>query len=158
MAELWVKQKPNDSEAHLRLGRVRLLLSNSADGDKKQKYVDQAKGEFRRAIELTPNDVRPWAAIVMLYGESRGYPQRSSAVPRGTLQTGKDQRTRANVFVLAQLYDMLGISSQAQFYFNQAATLIEANPKADGATGFLAASRFYSSRVPALGEMYARWP
>ena len=62
---------------------------------KRKTYVEQAKNEFRRAIELTPNDVRPWAAIVMLYGESPATRERGLAVPRGFLQTGKDQRTRA---------------------------------------------------------------
>lgn len=157
MAQQWVKQKPNDSEARLRYGRVLLLLSNSptVDKDKKEKYIDQAKNEFRRAIELTPNDVRPWAAIVMLYGES--------PTTRGeALKFLEDFSKQAKIseleraFVLAQLYELLGISSQAQFHYSQAAALVEANPKAAGGSRVLGRiARFYLPRVPALGERYA---
>lgn len=155
MAQKWVEQKPNDSEARLRLGRVLLLLSNSSTGDEKQKYVERAKNEFRRAIELTPNDVRPWAAIVMLYGESPA--TRSQA-----LQFLEDFSKQAKIserertFVLAQLYELLEIPSQAQFYYNQSATLLEADPKAAGAGRVLGrVARFYAPRIPALGELYA---
>ena len=123
--------------------------------NKKQKYVEQAKNEFRRAIELTPNDVRPWAAIVMLYGES-------PATRNEALQFLEDFSKQAKIseleraFVLAQLYELLEIPSQAQFYYSQAATLLEANPKAAGASRVLGrVARFYLPRVPALGELYA---
>ncbi len=155
-AQQWAESRPTDPEAHLRLGRVLLLLSNTSSGDEKQKYVEQAKNEFHRAIELAPNDVRPWAASVMLYGESPATRKQALQVLEDFSKQTKINELERN-FVIGQLYDSLGISSQAQFYFNRSATLLEANPKTAGGSRVLGrTARFYLPRVPALGELYAR--
>jgi exosortase len=156
LAQQWVDNNPNDPEARLRLGRVLLLRANSAPDDQKQKLVDQAKAEFRRAIELAPNDIRPWAATVMLYGESAATRQQALQVLEEFAKEVKITDLERD-FVLGQLYDSLGVPSRAQFYFNHAVSLLEADPKAEGAGRVYGrAARFYLPRVPAFSETYAR--
>ncbi len=158
-AEQWVKQNPEDAEAHLRLGRVLLMRSNSAPDDQKEqkkKDIDQAKEEFRRAIELSPTDIRPWAAIVMLFGES---PETQSEARPFLEELSKQAKISEleRAFVLAQLYEMLNVPSQAHSHYNKAVALVEADPKAAGANRVLGrAARFYLPRVPVLAETYAR--
>lgn len=156
MAQLWVKQNPNDPEGHLRLGRVLLLFADSAPtADEKQENTRQAKAEFQRAIDLEPNDVRPWAAIAMLYGQSpsaRG--QARQLLEEFSKQSKISELERT--FVLAQLYDMLGSSADAQSYYSRAAAIIERSPKTPGAERVLGrAAKFYLPRVASLSETYA---
>jgi exosortase len=154
----WALQRPNDPEAHLRLGRVLLLLSDSSTGDQKTKYDEQSKTEFKRAIELSPNDVRPWATIVTLYSESRNredHDQALQVLKDFTKQTTFKELERN--FVAGQLYELLKDYSDAQLYYNQAATFLEANPKTVGGSRVLGrVARFYLSRVPPLAELFAR--
>jgi exosortase len=157
MAQLWVKQNPNDPEGHLRLGRVLLLFADSAPtADEKQKNIEQAKTEFRRAIDLAPTDVRPWAAIAMLYGQSpsaRDEARQFLDDFSKQSKIGELERT----FVLAQLYDMLGSPADAQTYYSRATAILESNPKAPGAGRVLGrAAKFYLPRVASLSETYAR--
>jgi tetratricopeptide (TPR) repeat protein len=157
-AQQWALQRPNDSEAHLRLGRVLLLLSDSSTGDQKTKYDERSKTEFKRAIELSPNDVRPWATIITLYSESRNREDHDKALQLlkdFTKQTTFKELERN--FVAGQLYELAKDYSDAQFYYNQAATFLEANPKAAGGSRVLGrVARFYLFRVPPLAEMFAR--
>ena len=144
MAEQWVKQNPNDAEAHLRLGRIFLLRFNTPKAEQKQrtKIFDQANSEFRRAIELAPNDVGIRATIVTLLadspksaneGESPDPPKEAERYLEEFVKQEKIGKLERS-FVAAQLYDMLNASSdprlkkrdllsQAQIYFNEAATL-----------------------------------
>ena len=155
-AELWAKQNPKNPEARLRLGRVLLMRANASPVDQKQKDVDLATQEFRRAIELAPNDVRSWSSIVILYGES--------PATRGEAQSFLEELSKqANIseldrtFVLAQLYEKLSMPSQAQSYYNQAAAIVEADPKAVDRNRVLGRiALFYLPRVPALAETFAR--
>jgi exosortase len=157
-AQQWALQRPNDPEAHLRLGRVLLLLSDSSSGDQKAKYDEQSKTEFKRAIELSPNDVRPWATIVTLYSESHNRKDHDHALhvlKDFTKQTTFKELERN--FVAGQLYELLKDYPNAQVYYNQAATFLEANPKTAGGSRVLGrVARFYLLRVPPLAELFAR--
>jgi exosortase len=156
LAENFVKQNPQDSDAHLRFGRVLLMQANSQEGEQKNKSIDQANSEFRRAIELAPNDVRPWAASVMLFGQSvQTRAQALKVMEELAAQTKIDELERT--FVLAQLYDLMGLTSRAQVLFQRAASVAEANTKPTSASDVLGrTAQFYYSRVPALAELYAR--
>jgi exosortase len=156
MAQQWVDKHPDDSEAHLRLGRVKLMLSNSSTENQKQKLVEEAKAEFQRAIELAPNDVRPWAGSVMLYSESPATRDQALKTLEEFSKQAKINELERN-FVLAQLYDLLGLPAKAQHFFSQAGAIVEADPKAKGGARVLGrAARFYISRAPVLAELYAR--
>ena len=142
------------------MGRVLLTLADSSPADKKQQYIDRAKGEFQKAIELAPNDVRPWSAIVLLYaGSKETHNQALLALQDLAKQTTIDPLQRD--FALARLYDYLGKPVQAQEYYRQAAAAAQAKPDAAGANEILAkAAQFFLPRLPSLAEAYARqaWP
>lgn len=156
LAQQWVKDNPKSSEAHLRLGRVLLMSSESLPPEEKKKYIAQAEGEFTSAIKLAPDDVRPWAASVLLYGNSPETRGRAVQVLEDFAKQDSINKLQRDL-VLAQLYDYLGESSRAQYQFQQATTAAHADPKAPGAVEALGrAAQFYLPRVPALAEAYAR--
>lgn len=156
VAREWAKQRPDDAEAHLRLGRVLLMASNSATGIERQTEIDEAKTELRRAIDLKPADVRPWAAAVLLFNESpatRG--DALKLLEEFAKQPRVDELERD--FILAQLYEQLGLMSGAQHYYNVCAARIDADPKTVGGARVLGRlARFYLRSVPSLSEQYAR--
>ncbi len=153
MAQQWVDQSPKSPEARLRLGRVLLVLAASNAPDKKTQYIEQAKKEFQRTIELAPNDVRPWSAMVLMYAGSKDTrDQAFAALDKLAQQTTIDELTRN--FALAQLYDYLGRASQAQQYLRKAAAIAQANPDSARAAEVLSkTAQFYLLRADARGAL-----
>jgi len=156
LAEQWVEENPKNSEAHLRLGRVLLLLSATLPPEERQKYIARAESELQIAIELAPNDVRPWAASVLMYGETAGTRDRALQILEAFARQDSLNKLQRD-FILAQLYDYLGETSRAQFFYERATSAAQADPKAPGAAESLGrAAQFYLPRAPGLAESYAR--
>lgn len=161
VAQQWVKDKPDSAEAQLRLGRVLLMLAESLKPDggrdtERRQYIAEAEKAFQSAITLAPSDIRPWAASVMLYGTTADSQDDAVKVLENFAKQesiSKLQRYSA----LAQLYEYLGKPVESQYYFQQATSAAQADPKAPGASETLGRSaQFYLPRVPALAETCAR--
>ncbi len=152
----WIDQNPKDPDARLRMGRVLLMLADSAPPDKKPQYLARAKSEFKRAIESAPNDVRPWSASVLLYAGSKDTADQALTVLEELAkQSSIDELQR--YFALARLYDYLGQTTKAQQFYRQAATVAQAKPKDASADEVLGkTAQFFLQRAPMLAEFYAR--
>src|SRR5207247_155334 len=119
LAQTWIEQNPKDPNAHVRMGRVLLMLADSFPPDKKKQYIDRAKSEFGRAIELAPNDIRAWSASVILYAGSKDTRDQALLVlDKLEKQSTIDELQRD--FTLAKLYDYLGKPAKAQSFYRQA--------------------------------------
>lgn len=154
LAEAWVVRQPNDPNAHLRLGRVLLMLSSSGDENQK-KYLNRVQESFRQALILAPEDVDVWLANVVF--EQRHGENRSLESILDDLSQWAENNEYARTFVLAQLYEKLNRPLDAQEFYRRAISLAAAQEGVPATLETLGqASQFNVERIPALAKLYAR--
>lgn len=72
-AEEAVRTNPEDPEARIVRGRLRLWLSqHTDDGERAEALLDRAEADLREATDLEPGSARGWFALSELLHEGRG--------------------------------------------------------------------------------------
>jgi predicted Zn-dependent protease len=156
LARQWVEQNPNDPNAHSRLGRVLLVLAQSSPAAGKKDLESQAESEFRRSIQLAPNDVRPWVSAILLFANSSVSRDRALAMAQELASQENIDKLQRD-FALAQLYEQLNAPMQANHFYQQSIAAAESHSNASmAAEVFRRAAQFYVAKVPSLAETYAR--
>lgn len=148
LAQGWAARMPNDAASHLRLGWT---LSNTAN-EKSANYHDvlkQAEAEFKRAIELAPEEPDNWAALFGFYKD-----QDNAQAALGTLRQLADElkiEPARRAAVLALLYESIGQYDLAAAHFRQAVEQSDNEPR-----WFEQAARFFATRDPVYAEELCR--
>jgi hypothetical protein len=101
---------------------------------------------------LSPSDVRPWIACVIFYADVKGMQGQAEAVIARCAEQVKLDPLR-KTYVLAQMYDEVGVASQASLYYQKTMELCRAQPEKIAAV-LARVARFYPSRNPLLAEYW----
>ncbi|MCA9258954.1 MAG: tetratricopeptide repeat protein, partial [Planctomycetales bacterium] len=117
LAEQWVARRPEDPFTHIRLGRVLAIMADTDDDpEAAAELMQRASDEFQHAIQLHPDDVRPWVASVMFFAQNGQ--DRSQAVKiMQELSNQADISLLERAYVLAQLSETLGQTADAQHFY-----------------------------------------
>ncbi|HVX15446.1 MAG TPA: tetratricopeptide repeat protein [Pirellulales bacterium] len=148
LAAAEVHRNPNDAMSHLRYGQL-LALGMPTEAPARQRQVDEAEAELKRAQELAPRDSRIWSALLAFY-HTTGQVERS----RETLaQVAGDDflGDKDKAFFLAQGYALLGDDKQARKLYLEA---VDANPDRVGV--LVQAGDFFFRSEPERAEKYLR--
>ena len=155
VAEDWLRRQPDDPMAHLRVARILRIAAAAASGEQRADLVQRAEEANKKAIELAPGDVRPWISWVAFAAQSDGGRDRALALLKefaGQLNIDPMQRA----YVLAQLYQGLGMPSEAHEYFGEAIELARtSDDSAAAANVFIGAARLYLQSAPELAARFA---
>lgn len=156
LAKSWVKAQPDDADAHVRLGRVLLILAERESEESKDSILKEAESAFLAAVQKAPSDIRTWTASVLFY--DRILNSREKAI--ATLQQFAAEVSISGLqksFVLAQLYETLAILGEARKHYADAIQLADSSDEANlQAEVLIRAAQFYGSQSPVLAESLAR--
>lgn len=148
LAAAEVQRTPQDAFGHLRLGQL-LALDLPTNADARQRRLDEADSELKRALELAPRDSRVWSALLAFYhstGQAELAHQTLAHVAGDDFLDDHDKP-----FFLAQGYALVGDDEQARKYYLSA---VAANPDRLGV--LLQAGDFFFRSEPARAEKYLR--
>jgi tetratricopeptide (TPR) repeat protein len=100
--------RSEDAVAQLAYGQA-LALSNDAPAAEKQ---------FKRAVELSPRDVRTWSGLVWFYGRERRQPEARETLQK--LVESVELSALDRKLVLARGFDLIGDRSAAETHYEEA--------------------------------------
>ncbi len=155
LAEAWVDRKPKDAGAHLRLGRV-LRAMGSRNQPQAARHSSRAEQEFRRALQLDPENVNTWIANAEVMSQSN-FAEGSVDTVLSALSQLVDLDEGSRALVMAQVFEAADLPLQAQSEYQRAvqqAQLDQASSKQ--AEALTLTARFYLASLPSLATVHAR--
>jgi tetratricopeptide (TPR) repeat protein len=154
MAEAIVHDSPR-SESYLRLGRTLVLTAIPGQHDNEDR-LRRAEEAFRRAVELSPTDVRAWAALFRYLVAVKTDPVESHEVFR-SLAEREDITPLNRAFVLAQLHESIENHVAADQLFRQSVQLAEKQGDAgEQLIVFERVAQYFRRIDPAFSEQCCR--
>lgn len=134
-----VRERPDDPAAHSWLGSV---LAASGKND-------LAGVEFRLAVEMAPDDIRAWTALLSFYAMTGQTESARQLIE--DIDSNPNLPEPKKVFVLAQGYELVDDLAAAEAHYRKAIELAE-----DDAAVWYRTAQFFENRDEAMAEKCLR--